>query len=330
MVLNRIPVPIKTDEDVVAEQIESAIKGFTYVRRDVGTTVTCKAGPTTMSDEEAVDNLLAVANGIANLPGIGWQNIKVMYARTSHSPSLPLFVADTPSKMPEAKGEAEFKARFEKLQARGEEIAKGADKDEAEEFKKLRKILGDDDFMRIMRDMAEEEEYVKEHPEVLTRPRRRRIVAYSDDEDSEDDEDDEENAVGEVFQQRKDIVSSREKTGAVAEPPSKKQKVAIETAVEEINVDAPLDEETEEEEEDEEKEKEKEVHVTPKTPARSSARSRAVTPKSTVKTRAAARREAELASNITQTAESNKKTTATPSKASTKKAATPRKAAAKK
>jgi len=297
----RIPVPIKTEESVIAEQIERAIKNYTYVRRDVGTTVTCKAGPTTMKDSDVIDNLIAVANGVANLPGIGWPNVKVMYARTSHSPALPLFVADTLTAVPEAKGEYKQKERLARLQARGEEIAKGEDEDERKEFQKLKKILGDDDFNRIMRDMAEEEEYIKEHPDVLTRPRRPRIRVTSDDEFS-DEEEGEENEVGEVFEQRKDIVTAKKTdvaaaAAAAAEPPAKKQNVgtgkAAEKKVEEPPAkedvavapavpDVPVVEE----------EKKEEKKPAPKTP-RASGRTRAVTPKSTVKTRAAARKEAD-------------------------------------
>ena len=45
-----MPVPISTKVQFVAQNVAKAMES-TYVRREVGTTVTCKAGPTTMSDE---------------------------------------------------------------------------------------------------------------------------------------------------------------------------------------------------------------------------------------------------------------------------------------
>jgi len=347
----KIPVPIKTEESVIAEQIENAIKNFTYVRREVGTTVTCKAGPTTMSDKDIVENLIAVANGVANLPGIGWPNIKVMYARTSHSPSLPLFVADTLTAVPEAKGESKQKARLAALQARGEEIAKGEDEDEAEEFRKLKKILGDDDFNRIMRDMAEEEQYIKKHPEVLTRPRRPRIRVTSDDEFSDDDSE-EENEVGEVFEKRKDIVSAKEpkEKKSSVEPPAKKQKTAEKATAVNVEQEKPKDDkkgnkdvhdddETSDDddtivdvepdkEDDKEKEKEKEKEapaVVPKTPAKSRPKP---APVSTVKTRAALRKEMEEAASKEASSTTPEPPAPTPAKRTRK--STTRKTATKK
>ena len=313
---------INVKEDVVAEQIESAIKDFTYVRRDMGTTVTCKAAPASMSDEEVVDNLLAVANSIAMLTGIGWSNIKVIYARTRHSPSLPLFVADSPEEVPTALGETEAKAKFDRLQARGEELAKGEDKDEAEDFKNLRKALGDDEFMRIMRGMAQEEEYVKEHPEVLTRPKRRRIRVVSDSEDSE--EEGEENEVGEVFQERKDIVS------ATSEPPAKKPKTSEEEDEEEAEIVPDEPDDDEEEEEEDEEEEEKGVPAPTKTPKKDT-KSRPTTPFSSMKTRAASRKQADemkaLASKFAESAAAKKKQEEAKPKTPTK---TPTKTPAKK
>ena len=265
----------------------------------MGTTVTCKAAPASMSDEEVIDNLLAVANSIPMLSGIGWSNIKVMYARTRHSPSLPLFVADTPTEVPEGLGEAKSKAKFDRLQARGEELAKGEDEDEQEDFKKLRKALVEDEFMRIMRGMAKEEDYVKEHPEVLTRPKRKRVRVTSDSEDSE--EEGEENEVGEVFQQRKDIVST--------EPPTKKAKIDEDEEEEEEedknDDEIVLGEPDDDDDGDETEEEEQEAPVATKTPKKVAA-AKPATPFSTMKTRAEARKQADelkqLASKFAQSA----------------------------
>ena len=71
------------------------------------------------------------------------------------------------------------------MQERGEELAKGSDEDEAEDFAELRKVLGEDEFMHLMRGMAREEAYVKKHPEILTRPRPKRVRVVSDDEYSD-------------------------------------------------------------------------------------------------------------------------------------------------
>lgn len=214
---------INAQKGVVAARIDAAIRQCTYVRRDVGTTVTCKAAPTALSDAQVVDNVVVVANALAALPGIGWPNVKAMYLRTNHSPSLPLFVATAPTVEPERRGEAR---RLEKLRAdnaRGRELAKGADAEEAEDFRLLERAIGHRDFMHVMRNMARMERRVKAHPKLQNRPRRVRVTVESDS-DSELEGEEEVPAPARV-RPRKEKPAAPAPAEAAA-PPAKKPKKA--------------------------------------------------------------------------------------------------------
>ena len=226
----KTPVAINAQKNGVAKRIDKAIRRCTYVRRDVGTTVTCKAAPTALDDAAVVDNVLTVATALAALPGIGWPNVKAMYLRTNHSPSLPLFVAATPTAVPERKGEARSLEKLRADDARGRELAKGADADEAEDFRLLERALGHRDFARVMRNMARMERRVQQHPKLLSRRRRVRVTD-EDDSDSELEGDEQEPAPA---PEPARVRPRKEKRAApapadAAEPAAKKPKTGKET-----------------------------------------------------------------------------------------------------